>query len=272
MSSQRLTDLMQSTAAENDIKFFFVTKSGSIDEASEDLKYSFQVRTNRLLFYSLLATIYNLYRPQYYGVDNSGLRSDNREFTMVVGSRLSSFRSPHTDQRECVRFGRVCGWSVRSFVNRQGYVSWLRFWIESGLSYMTLEWTGTKLRHFFRFILFICRVIGPRVLISCQSSNDVVPNISSPIFTLAMKDVIVCVSGIDFEKRSEIHKLVGFMGGLSSKDLIDTTTHLITNTIKSPKYEVYVIASQSIRRWSNCAHRSFSLIQCHILSFSFDLF
>ncbi len=64
-----------------------------------------------------------------------------------------------------------------------------------------------------------------------------------------MKDFIVCVSGIDIEKRSEIFKLVGFMGGVWSKDLIATTTHLITNTVKSPKYEVrLVIASQSIKK------------------------
>lgn len=43
MSSQRLTDLMQSPASENDIQFYFITKSGQIDDASEDLKYSFQV-------------------------------------------------------------------------------------------------------------------------------------------------------------------------------------------------------------------------------------
>ncbi len=166
---------------------------------------------------------------------------------MVVWSRLSSFRYAHIDQRKCVRFGRVRRWSVRSFVNHQGYVSWLRFWIESGLSYMTKlnlansdgckesVWPATELRHFFR--LFICRVIGPRILINCQSPTDI-RNISSPIFNLAMKDVIVCVSGVNFEKRSEIHKLVGFMDGLSSEDLLEATTHLITNTVKSPKYQV----------------------------------
>lgn len=44
MSSQRIADLMQSTASESEIKFYFITKSGTIDEASEDLKYSFEVR------------------------------------------------------------------------------------------------------------------------------------------------------------------------------------------------------------------------------------
>lgn len=48
MSSQMLTDLMQSTA-ESDIKFYFITKSGTIEEASEDLKYSFEVTIDFLL-------------------------------------------------------------------------------------------------------------------------------------------------------------------------------------------------------------------------------
>lgn len=53
-----------------------------------------------------------------------------------------------------------------------------------------------------------------------------------------MKGFIVCLSGISVEKRPEIYKLVGFMGGLGTKNLIESTTHLITNTNKSPKYEV----------------------------------
>lgn len=81
-------------------------------------------------------------------------------------------------------------------------------------------------------------VLGPRILINCQLTNDVVPNIASPIYTLAMKNDIVCLSGIMEAKRAEIHKLVGFMGGLWSKDLVESTTHLITNTTTSPKYEV----------------------------------
>ncbi len=43
MSSQQLTD-MQSTAAVIELKFFFVTKSGTIDGVSDDLKYSFKVK------------------------------------------------------------------------------------------------------------------------------------------------------------------------------------------------------------------------------------
>lgn len=43
MLSQRLTDLMQSTAADDDIKFFFITNNGSIDEATDEMKLSFQV-------------------------------------------------------------------------------------------------------------------------------------------------------------------------------------------------------------------------------------
>lgn len=56
MTSQRLIDLMQSTAAEDDIKFYFITKSGKIDDASEHLKYSFQVcfrvKSNRIGTYN----------------------------------------------------------------------------------------------------------------------------------------------------------------------------------------------------------------------------
>ncbi|XP_037044604.1 DNA topoisomerase 2-binding protein 1 isoform X3 [Bradysia coprophila] len=173
--SQKLTDLMQSTAAEEEIKFYFVTKSGSIDDASEDLKYSFKIITD---FSS---------------------STENLQWL---------------SEAECLSFDALTLTKENVFILE--------------------EFEGESFDHLSSTKAI---VIGPRVLINCQLTNDVVPNISSPIYTLAMKDFIVCLSGISMEKRAEIHKLVGYMGGLSSGGLIESTTHLITNTAMSPKYE-----------------------------------
>ncbi|KAJ6644278.1 DNA topoisomerase 2-binding protein 1 [Pseudolycoriella hygida] len=93
-------------------------------------------------------------------------------------------------------------------------------------------------------------VLGPRVVISCQLTDDAVPNIASPIYTLALKNAVVRLSGLSAEKREENHKLVGFMGGLWTKDLRESTTHLITNTVTTAKYESSVSGEISF----NCLH------------------
>ncbi|KAJ6644281.1 DNA topoisomerase 2-binding protein 1 [Pseudolycoriella hygida] len=175
MASQRITDLMQSTACESEIKFYFVTKSGSIDEASEDLKYSFQIIA---------------------------------DFSSCTENLL------WVSEANCLKF------DVSSLSKENIFV------LE--------EFEGDAFQH---LALTKAIVLGPRVVISCQLTDDAVPNIASPIYTLALKNAVVCLSGLSAERRAEIHKLVGFMGGLWTKDLTESTTHLITNTVTTAKYE-----------------------------------
>lgn len=51
---------MQSTASESDLSFYFITKTGTIDEASEDLKYSFEVRISLFCSADLLSVIVSI--------------------------------------------------------------------------------------------------------------------------------------------------------------------------------------------------------------------
>lgn len=122
MSSQRLTDLMQSPACENDIQFYFITKSGTIDDASEDLKYSFQVKKIIILLNRHINWHISYTHPKS---DNSGLIGSHRKSAMDFRSWLSAFRCFKINKKKCFRSGRVCGWSFRSFVGHQGYVSFV---------------------------------------------------------------------------------------------------------------------------------------------------
>lgn len=106
MSSQRINDLMQSTASENEIKFYFITKSGTIDEASEDLKYSFEVRINLLSTRKM--RLYHFTTE----TDYSWLCINHRELALVVREWLSSVGCINIDKAKCFRIGGVWG---RSF-------------------------------------------------------------------------------------------------------------------------------------------------------------
>lgn len=91
--------------------------------------------------------------------------------------------------------------------------------------------------------------------------NVTIPNIMSPIYTLAMRDLVICMSGIDvlekvclhychylnaFPCTQEFHrfsqrkleKFIGFMGGMHVGPLGEKVTHLITEDIFTKKYEV----------------------------------
>lgn len=45
------------------------------------------------------------------------------------------------------------------------------------------------------------RVLGPRSVISCMMDNLTVPHIDSPMFNLAMRDLVVCLSSFDLQEK-----------------------------------------------------------------------
>lgn len=45
------------------------------------------------------------------------------------------------------------------------------------------------------------RVLGPPVMLSCLNSNAYVPNVKSPIFSDAMRDLVICTSGLNSAEK-----------------------------------------------------------------------
>ncbi|KAI4502718.1 hypothetical protein M0802_001762 [Mischocyttarus mexicanus] len=81
------------------------------------------------------------------------------------------------------------------------------------------------------------RIIGPRCLIACFINGEPIPEGTSPIFTTAMRELCICVSGLPPDVKVEIQKMVEYMGGFFTKQLRSCVTHLVTNCVMSAKYE-----------------------------------
>ncbi|KAK0080938.1 hypothetical protein PV325_013078, partial [Microctonus aethiopoides] len=81
------------------------------------------------------------------------------------------------------------------------------------------------------------RVVGPRCLLQCFFTGESVPPGTSPVFTIAMKDFVVCAYGFNSEIKDEIRKKVEYMGGIYIKELRTCITHRVTDSVMSAKYE-----------------------------------
>jgi len=87
---------------------------------------------------------------------------------------------------------------------------------------------------------FKCSVLGPSVLLSCLATSSPVPTLPYPVYSIAMRGLLVTCTGVDMEKKKKIRKLVERMGGIYSNALHDGITHLIAATTLSQKYEIAV--------------------------------
>ena len=75
---------------------------------------------------------------------------------------------------------------------------------------------------------------------SCLQSNTPVPELTYPMYTAAMKGLVVTCSGFDKQEKEQLRHHIERMAGIYSKSFHDGITHLVTCTVKSQKYEVAV--------------------------------
>ncbi|XP_067639811.1 DNA topoisomerase 2-binding protein 1-A [Eurosta solidaginis] len=80
-------------------------------------------------------------------------------------------------------------------------------------------------------------IIGPRCLITCLLGTLPIPLGTSPIYTTAMRDLHISATGIAADQKEQVRKYIQWMGGYYFQNLGRQVTHLISNTIKSTKYE-----------------------------------
>ncbi|XP_055297166.1 DNA topoisomerase 2-binding protein 1-A [Sitodiplosis mosellana] len=91
-------------------------------------------------------------------------------------------------------------------------------------------------------------VLGPRCVISCMMDNVVLPYIDSPMYNLAMRDLILCLSSFDVQEKRRLKQLIGYMGGRCIDQLAGTVTHLVTESVRTRKYEIAVMQNMKIMK------------------------
>jgi len=87
---------------------------------------------------------------------------------------------------------------------------------------------------------FSCSVIGPSVLLAGLATNSPVPQLPYPVYTTAMRGLIITTSGMEQTEKKRIKKMVERMAGIHSNAFHDGVTHLVASTTRSQKYEVAV--------------------------------
>ncbi|XP_037805699.1 DNA topoisomerase 2-binding protein 1 [Lucilia sericata] len=80
-------------------------------------------------------------------------------------------------------------------------------------------------------------IIGPPCLINCLLKNQEIPLGTSPVYTAAMRDLQISATGITPQEKEKLKGLIQWMGGHYFQNFSRSITHLISNTIKSAKYE-----------------------------------
>ncbi|XP_011293163.1 DNA topoisomerase 2-binding protein 1 [Musca domestica] len=80
-------------------------------------------------------------------------------------------------------------------------------------------------------------IIGPPCLTQCLLNEQQIPLGTSPVFTCAMRDLQISATGITAQEKDKLKNLIQWMGGHYFQNFGRSVTHLISNTIKSTKYE-----------------------------------
>ncbi|XP_059049472.1 DNA topoisomerase 2-binding protein 1-A [Achroia grisella] len=81
-----------------------------------------------------------------------------------------------------------------------------------------------------------CLLVGPRCLSCCLTEGVPIPSGPEPVFTVAMRGLVVTASGLSKKQKETIKRKVHWMGGIYSAVLTDDTTHLVADTVLSDKY------------------------------------
>ncbi|XP_063632500.1 DNA topoisomerase 2-binding protein 1 [Cydia splendana] len=81
-----------------------------------------------------------------------------------------------------------------------------------------------------------CLLVGPRCLSCSLTEGSPIPSKGHPVYTVAMRGLIVTLSGLSKEAKTNLKQKIEWMGGTYSAVLSSETTHLIANNVFSDKY------------------------------------
>ncbi|TGZ37603.1 DNA topoisomerase 2-binding protein 1 [Temnothorax longispinosus] len=87
---------------------------------------------------------------------------------------------------------------------------------------------------------FKCSIVSPKCLLICLTNGEPIPEGRNPIYTTSMRKMCVCASGFNPEIKDWIQHRVEYMGGFFTKQLRNSVTHLVTDSVMSAKYETAI--------------------------------
>ena len=91
-----------------------------------------------------------------------------------------------------------------------------------------------------------CRIFGAPCMLQCIENRNPLPRRCQAVYAHALRDVLVCCSGLDREKKDYIYRVVKWLGGDYTLDLTADVTHLIANKVGSPKYFAFIRLNKPI--------------------------
>ncbi|XP_043233811.1 DNA topoisomerase 2-binding protein 1-A-like isoform X2 [Amphibalanus amphitrite] len=92
------------------------------------------------------------------------------------------------------------------------------------------------------------RVLGPPCLLACLSRSEPVPEHPYPLYTAAMRGMVVTSTGFQKTEKNRLQRLVRQMSGVYSSDFHEGITHLVAGVVASPKYQVAVARDVPVMR------------------------
>lgn len=74
-----------------------------------------------------------------------------------------------------------------------------------------------------------CALIGPRCLLSSLSEGQSVPDLPYPVYTTAMRDLVITSTGFTKEDKSQLQRSIERMGGIYANSFHEGVTHLVAD-------------------------------------------
>ncbi|KAK4018542.1 hypothetical protein OUZ56_000592 [Daphnia magna] len=93
---------------------------------------------------------------------------------------------------------------------------------------------------------FRCTIIGPQCLLVSVNKGEPLPDVPTPVFTVAMKGIIVTTTGCSPQEKKDIQEKVQFMGGLYSSAFSVNVTHLIVKSVADFSLKFKVAISRDV--------------------------
>ncbi|KAJ9595529.1 hypothetical protein L9F63_013294, partial [Diploptera punctata] len=117
-------------------------------------------------------------------------------------------------------------------------------------------------------------LLGPRCLNSCLMEKYPIPETNSPVFTTAMRDLIVTVTNFSKPEKDDLIDKIHYMGGFYSARLITGTTHLVAKNVLSIKYEKSVERSLPVmtEQWVDAVWKASCQRNVHAKDPDFDIY
>ncbi|XP_027851620.2 DNA topoisomerase 2-binding protein 1-B isoform X1 [Aphis gossypii] len=93
----------------------------------------------------------------------------------------------------------------------------------------------------FRHVLMAAKqnkavIVSPICLRTCFIEAISIPENNSPIYTMAMRDIVLSISNLSPKEKERVKEKVERMGGIFSHNLRDSTTHLMVGKAGSTKH------------------------------------